>query len=169
MVPLIAAALATVSVSPAAAENSLLFDSSGRFAGTYVCTVEASGGVKWDGAGNKWAGSATARPDNETVIRIGIVQRIEVADFDGQLRAAMRYRVDLSDETTPVQACRPPGYDKDLVISAAGMLQCKVGASDFRIHLGDLRFMKASWNGFWFRGDLGKYRPTMAVGDCAKL
>ncbi|MGI9511963.1 MAG: hypothetical protein ACR2OL_03595, partial [Anderseniella sp.] len=65
--------------------------------------------------------------------------------------------------------CRPPGYDKDLVISAAGMLQCKVGASDYRIHLGDLRFMKASWDGFWFRGDLGKYRPTMAVGDCAKL
>jgi hypothetical protein len=49
------------------------------------------------------------------------------------------------------------------------MLQCKVGASDYRIHLGDLRFMKASWDGFWFRGDLGKYRPTMAVGDCAKL
>lgn len=161
--------LVVVSGSQAATKTSLLFDSSGRFAGTYVCTVQASGGVKWDGAGEKWAGSVTARPNNEIVIRIGVVQRIDVTDFDGQLRAAMQYSVDLSDETTPVQACRPPGYDKDLVISAAGMLQCKVGASDYRIHLGDLRFMKASWDGFWFRGDLGKYRPTMAVGDCAKL
>lgn len=163
------AMLTGVAGSHAASERSLLFDSSGRFAGTYACTVKASGGVGWDGAAQEWAGSATYRPKNETVFRIRVDRSVNVADFDGRLRTAMKYTVELSDEVTPVQACTPTGSGRDLVISSAGMLKCTVGASDFQVHLGDLRFMKASWDGFWFRGDLGKYRPTMAVGDCTRF
>ncbi len=166
---LTAGVLAGMPGSHAAAEKSLLFDSSGRFAGTYACNVKASGGVDWDRSRQEWAGSATYRPKNETVFRIRMVRSIDVADFDGRLRTAMKYTVELSDENTPVQACRPAGSQRDVVISAAGMLKCTVGATDFQFHLGDLRFMKASWDGFWFRGDFGKYRPSMAVGECTKF
>jgi hypothetical protein len=156
------------SASYAAEEKSLLFDSSGRFAGTYLCTVEASGGVRWDFATEEWTGTAADQSNDETVLRVKAEHPIDVADFDGQLRTAMRYKVNISDDM-PVRACSALGAGKDLVISVAGMLRCMAGTSEVHVHLGDLRFMKASWGGFWFSGDLGHRRPGMAVGTCQKL
>jgi len=161
--------LATLQQALAASEKSVLSDGSGKFTGTYLCIAEASGGAQWNAVTEQWESAVFSTQKDRTIVRVQKGPMAKTIDFDGSPKTAITYKVSIGGFGEPTGQCTSHRYGEKLFISNAGLIRCASGLTEYRVHLGEMRFMRVIWRGYWFKGELGKYTPAMTVGKCERI
>ncbi|MFD1481439.1 hypothetical protein [Paracoccus nototheniae] len=149
---------------------SILYDSSGDFAGNYLCLGSASGGVRFDSRSNSWEG-ATFKTDEDryifTVEALGSVTR--PAFFTGAEESVMQYHVTASnfDQTSP-GSCSWNGEQLEK-ISRQGDFRCNSALVEYSVNISTMRFMATYRQGYIDGQDNNFNTPSVTIGQCSKF
>ena len=94
----VSALLVTVELiaSAATAADNSYSDASGKFAGSYLCTPEARGGVSFDEASGTWK-ATTFKKGEPIIIRLKTAGTSTETDFGGKRGTVMRYEVTVEE------------------------------------------------------------------------
>lgn len=155
-----------------------LKDTTGKYAGSYLCVPETATGLKYDPVNQQWV-SAPFKPNKQFTVLVSDKGDVEQT-FDSEVVWHKRYlieRQELGDserKSCGLQAGDGrPAFDKTVPISSnVGFIECvedSANSDTFRFNLRDLRYMRFAGHGFvepW----LGtKITPYLEVGLCSKL
>jgi hypothetical protein len=160
---LLAAHLTLLAGTPPAAEQT------DQFAGVYLCTPEASGGVAY--SGGKWVGTSFSL-EVPIVIRLKPVGPTSDVDIVGHTPVpATAYQVTITVGRKQPLACRtnsqPDGTVNMRENHAA--FSCFSVLELYTVNLNTMRFRIAYLGGYTDGRDADSDTPAMTIGKCGKI
>ncbi len=156
----------------ARAEQYQYYDDTGKFAGSYLCLAEVSGGVAYDDTSKKWTGTPF-RADGKYIVKvenIGTKQlKLEVHD---EVVALYSIKVSKFGESVrDLDQCIGLGKKRDepFPFTKEGRFRCATLGTDWTVNLAAGRYLKAYLWGFTGGEDNNDNTPFVEIGLCSKL
>lgn len=148
-------------------------DNSG-FGGTYFCTSEASGGVRFMENLNSWTGAEFLASQRYVV---SVVPHSLVKDeFSGNMRPAYIISVTAhGEETSEADACVSRNVELRKIdrglnyISVTGEFSCMQFGGEWIMHIENLRFLQSYVWGYVDGRDNNENTPNVEIGTCTKI
>ncbi len=154
------------------AEQYQYFDDTGKFAGSYLCLAEASGGVAYDDTSKKWVGTPFLA-DEKYIVKVENIGTKELKlEFTEEVAALYTIKVSNFGETvSDLDGCTGHGkkLDEPFPFSKDGGFECMTLGTDWTVNLATGRYLKAYLWGFTGGEDDINDTPSVEVGLCSKL
>ncbi|WP_027062840.1 hypothetical protein [Mesorhizobium loti] len=157
------------------------YDATGKYAGTYLCTPEAVGGVMFEERSKRWVGAVFNPAEGTFILQIAKLDDITI-DMYGEVEGATAYKMTLKEPgARSSKFCEPvpisnPGTIDDAHVKSAFISFGQISCSDlvltevYKFNLEKLRFMSIYADGYLSPADFEDYdRPHIAVGKCTKI
>jgi hypothetical protein len=150
------------------AELSSTFDTTGKFAGSYLCIPDAAGGVYFDEASKRWQGAIFNVEDKKLVVSIKVLGLKEYKILFSTLsEMVLDYEVKVSVIGREGLYCNTPNGEP-LAIYESGIFQCGL-LYKYRFDLNKLRYVEFYTAGFVDGIDNNDNTPAVTVGRCSKF
>jgi hypothetical protein len=146
-----------------------------EFAGTYFCTADAVGGVRYNEFTGDWVGGEFTAGN---IYILNIRNNREIIDeFNGKLR--MTYFIEFSEQGAGsdilANSCNTKSNQLRSInplasfISDSGHFSCDLIGGDLAVDLGTLRFLKSYTWGYVDGVDNNRNTPLIMVGTCSRV
>jgi hypothetical protein len=153
-------------IAPALAEDES-WDTTGKYAGVYLCIPEVSGGVFYDEQAKAWR-SGSFKPGENRIFRLkdnGARQPIAT----GSELSAIGYDLTISTpgEQQPLGCYSREGSADNFVLE--GRIMCFAFSSIYTLDLRSMRYMHIYTYGYTDGVDATGNTPLVTVGKCSKI
>lgn len=146
-----------------------------EFAGTYFCTADAVGGVRYNEVAGDWVGYQFEAGSRYV---LNIRNNSEILDeFNSEMR--MTYFIEFSEHGTGsdilANSCSTKSNQLRSInplasfISDSGYFSCNVAGGDLIVDLDTLRFLKSYTWGYVDGVDDNSNNPHIEIGDCSRI
>lgn len=147
-------------------------DDTGRYAGRYVCTAEASGGVVFNPATRHWRG-AVFQPRSRFVMDVVATGFTEYPAYMPRENGTL-YQIYIHEEgrrDRVREACVEPGGESysSQTLSVEGIAFCNTFATHWRLNLSIGRFSYAYLVGYISGNDDGDDTAHIVIGSCRRI
>jgi hypothetical protein len=144
------------------------------FAGSYFCTAEAIGGVRFNEQANRWESYRFA-PNRRYVINLTLFGEVE-SRFNSELRSA--YIISITEHgANDAVAVRCPATNDQLrsidpfihFIRFDGSVSCNFTAGEWRMNLSNGRYLYSHTWGYTSGLDSNLSTPAVEIGLCSRI
>jgi hypothetical protein len=168
--------IAAQATSTAALAEAPAYDTTGRFAGTYLCGATAAAGLTWEAADGQWRGDIVAVRDGSLSLRLSSPEHRSWKAFGIDLSGVfytvsiVRFSDDGSDtcfggrdEYLPDD----PTLNDHVLVSPDGFLSCgsRGGSTHYYFDLSGLRYVAMQPGSV---GSTDGNPPTISAGTCQR-
>ncbi|TIX80916.1 MAG: hypothetical protein E5V27_17985 [Mesorhizobium sp.] len=151
------------------------FDTTGNFAGSYLCIGEAAGGVIFDKDQKRWRGAVFDVSSNKFVVNVKALG-VRDAPFAAGAEPAMQYNISVRPFGGEEYPCQDRIHDgafrRELSLSREGRVHCIASLRDIIFSFSALRYMSPYAIGFVTGidgpDDFGN-SPNLEVGECSRI
>lgn len=156
-------------IAPANAEELGLFE------GSYFCTEDAAGGVRFDDTLNKW--DSTLFSANRRYV-VNVARHSETTDWLGELKTVYTVTVSehgveesgvLSDTCSTTNPTLRSYNTLTHFISDTGQLSCRRFGGDWKMNLENGRFLSTYVWGYVDGIDNTANTPSIQIGTCSRI
>lgn len=153
-----------------------MYDTSGIFAGSYLCLGGAAGGVKFNEASKKWLPAMFKTEDDKFVVSVKADKVATVTVF-GSPTQAMGYNISIRPLGAPQSICiENDGFRESLLepprmlnVYPTGRVRCSANLTDYEFNFHDLRFLSIYAVGFVDGTDDPANTPFVETGTCSRI
>lgn len=153
-----------------------VYDTSGMYAGSYLCIADASGGVAYEVPTGRWVGAVFNVDDSRFVLKVEPLA-IDTVKFLGAPEKAQSYRVAVAPFGGAARVCHSQTVDLTSIddkneptyMWAGGSFVCTSVLSEYRFNLSKLRFSKIYSIGYVNGEDNRENTPSIQIGRCTKI
>jgi hypothetical protein len=138
--------------------------SAGSLAGTYFCSEEIAGGLRYDELSKRWIGSAFSNSGQFIVKLLFIGQKV-ITEINGN-RLGGEYNIDILSTKggNPLYCLPRPNFIYDTL----PFLECS-SISEYRINFRTNRFIRIYREGYTTGEDTNENNPAIIGGTCTKI
>ena len=149
------------------------YDQLGVFAGSYLCTAKATGGIIYREGSDSWEGTSFFS-ETQYLLRLESTETIKGQDSE---HPGLIYRVSIAEHgsniglDSSISRCKTNAGSPDITISKRGGFLCRRSLTTFHINLEDNRYLVVYPSGYVYFNEESRNpdTPYIQAGICSKL
>lgn len=152
------------------AQEMNFYDTTGSFAGRYLCVGDAAGGVAYDKTTQHWHSATFDVSKNKVIVS---VKSNGLYDYDNV--KAMGYQITVrpfgeQDSDCRAQTVHSNGkFVRDFVLFRNGRVSCVAGFQQYEFSFSRLRYLSIYYVGFVDSEDEIGNTPNIEIGECTRI
>lgn len=145
------------------------YDSTGKFAGEYLCVATAAGGISFDDVSKTWRGTMFAIDKERLIVRVTLVGKMQKSPYPGAPNeTAMGYKVEVAEPGNKSTVNCLDAEGSTVSISQNGYLSCS-DFEEFKFNFENLRYMSIYSFGFINGENDNSDTPHITIGECSRF